>query len=376
MEQYEYLKEIADKYYSVFYKQGFATAGNNGPHGHKDTPVRNTSHFLVIYSYLYKITKEKKYIEICEKFARYICDEAKKSKNGSIQCMDTDKFNHLNGLIGQGWAIEALLYYFDISQNMECFEIAKKIFYSQKYDFNKHLFNMVELNGKDIGVDITYNHNIWFIACASKILDYEKDETLKKIIIDMLENGTKRDFKIYNSGLLHHYVSYKIPAKVKIKKIIKILLSPIKKINPRKFDYKYMEEAYHVFDMYGFCILEQKFSDLEFFNSHKYLKAKKYALNINNLNKKYNVENAIKNCNENFNIYSYAYNTLTFEYPFVSLMFKEEDMNVYSKLYKIQEKLMYDENSGEFSKFNPDINTFNARTYEIIRYLEMKMEEK
>ena len=69
IQQEIYMKRIADMNYEQFLHQGYATAGHNGPHGHIDTPVRNTSHYLIIYSYLFKITKENKYMEICKVFA-------------------------------------------------------------------------------------------------------------------------------------------------------------------------------------------------------------------------------------------------------------------------------------------------------------------
>lgn len=372
MEQQKYMEEVAEKYYERFNNQGYADAGNNGPHGHEDTPVRNTSHFLIIYSYMYKKYKKEKYLEICKKFADYICSESDKTKNGSVQCMVTDKFDHLNGLIGQGWAIEALLYYYDISDESKYLDYACKIFYSQKYDYKLHLWHRIEIDGKDIGIDPTYNHNIWFAACSSKILDYKYDAELKKIIDDLMINGTKRDFRIYKNGLLKH--SVKIAPKksimIRIKKAIKFILYPVRKLNLRKLDTKYMERAYHVFDMYGFCILEEIFPQYEIFSSIKYKKAKEYALDIKKMNSDYNVFSAIENNNGKFNVFSYSYNSLAFEFPYVSSCIGNENMTIYSELYDIQCKLMYDEKEKNFSRHNPDVVTFDARTYEIIRYLE------
>ena len=58
IEQEIYMRKIADMHYDRFLSQGYATAGHNGPHGHIDTPVRNTSHYLVIYNYLYKSSND------------------------------------------------------------------------------------------------------------------------------------------------------------------------------------------------------------------------------------------------------------------------------------------------------------------------------
>lgn len=370
--QQEYMEYIAQKYFEKFNSQGYADAGNNGPHGHEDTPVRNTAHFLIIYSYMYKQYKDAKYLEICKKFADYICAESDKTKNGSVQCMVTDKFDHLNGLIGQGWAIEALLYYYGISNEYKYLDYACKIFYSQKYDYDLHLWHRIEIDGKDIGIDPTYNHNIWFAACSAKILNYKEDAELRKIIDDLMINGTKRDFRIYKTGLLRHSVkpAPKKSAMIRLKKAIKIILYPVRKLNLRKLDTKYMERAYHVFDMYGFCILEEMFPQYEIFSSIKYKKAKEYALDINRLNNDYDVFSAIKSNDGKFNVFSYSYNSLAFEFPYVSLCIGKKNISMYDELYNIQCQLMYDEKEKSFSRHNPDVITFDARTYEIIRYLE------
>ena len=87
MKQKEYLIKVAEKNYKPFLEQGYATAGHNGPHGHLDTPVRNTAHYLIIYSYLFKETGDEKYQRICERFVDYLCQMQSKSQSGAIQCI-------------------------------------------------------------------------------------------------------------------------------------------------------------------------------------------------------------------------------------------------------------------------------------------------
>ena len=75
IKQEEYMRYIAERNYDRFFSQGYATPGHNGPHGHQDTPVRNTAHYLIIYSYLFKNTSSKKYCDICKKFADYLINK-------------------------------------------------------------------------------------------------------------------------------------------------------------------------------------------------------------------------------------------------------------------------------------------------------------
>lgn len=369
--QYEYLKSVADECYAKFFAQGFADAGNNGPHGHIDTPVRNTGHFLIIYSFLYKRTGDKKYRLIADRLAEYLYREQAKSKNGAIQCMVSDQFDHLNGLIGQGWVIESLLYYYDVSRDRRALESALKIFYSQRYDYSIHLWHRVELDGSDIGIDPTYNHNIWFAACSVKLLDFADDPEVDRIIRDLLTEGAKRDFATYRNGLLRHSVKIadKKALERRIKRAIKIILYPLRWVNLKKLDYRYMEKGYQIFDMYGFCVLEERYSDLPLFSDAKYLKAKEYALDIDTLNKEYGISDSGET--SHFNVYSYSYNSPAFEYPYVAAHFGRRNTEIIESLFDIQKQLMFDSEANDFTKNNPDIATFHSRTYEIIRYLEL-----
>lgn len=373
MKQEEYISFIADKNYNRFIQQGFATAGHNGPHGHFDTPVRNTAHYLVIYSYLYKKTGLDKYKTICDTFAEYIYSIEAMSKSGAVKCMENNRFDHLNGLIGQGWAIEGLLYYYDTFKEKKALKVAKTIYKTQKYDYNLHLWHRIELDGKNIGIDPTYNHQVWFAACASKLMSYETDPLMDKEIRDFLTLGSDRDFRIHRDGLLFHYVNAKSETikKKKIKKLIKIFLTPIKSISPKKFDSKYMEYAYHIFDLYGFEILKERYGELPLFSSEKYKYAVEYAFDIKKVNKTCDVYRALEK-GDMFNIFSYSYNSPAFEFPYIAAQNGYKDSEVFDELYMLQMKLMYDKHTGMFSRNNPDIETWNARCYEIVRYLDAR----
>lgn len=371
MKQEIYMEMVARRNYQHFLQQGFADAGHNGPHGHKDTPVRNTSHYLIIYTYLYKKYREKENLEICSKFADYLCKCQAASSSGAIQCMESSSFDHLNGLIGQAWVIEALLYYYDVSRDEKCLSAAKILFFTQQYDYKLHLWRRIELDGSDIGVDPTYNHQVWFAACASTLMDYCNDPEIDCRIRDFLNSGAVRDFITYPNGLLHHSIHLKEKAmiKIRLKRLVKLLLLPVKNVNPRKLDVRYMEYAYHIFDLYGFSILKERFGNLPLFSSKKYQRAVCYAENIDQFNRNCGANNRDAESG-NFNIFGYSYNSPAFEYPYVAISYSKKDEDLFDQLYKIQEKLMFDTETGMFTRNNPDIDTWNARTYEIIRYCE------
>lgn len=371
LRQEKYLHYIAELYYSKFNDLGHAIPGHNGPHGHIDTAVRNTAHYLIIYLFLYKCYGIKKYFRLAIKFADYLCYMQAQSKSGAIQCMSTNKFDHLNGLIGQAWVIEALVYFYNYTKSEREIECAKNIFKSQHYNFDLHAWERIELDGTNIGVDITYNHQVWFLAIASQLHDYYPDLGIDKIAHDFLTEGIRRDFRVYSNGELYHAININEDF-ISLKKIIKIMATPIRKLNPKKLDIHYINKAYHIYDIYGFSMLYDRYGDLPFFTSPKYKKAVEHAKDINNYNERNNV-NAYLKTGYDFNVYSYGYNSPAFELPYVAIKngFDSDELNNY--LYDIQERLMYDEQTGIMCLNNHDIETWNAKTYEIVRYLELKI---
>lgn len=365
--QENYMEKVARMNLERFIEQGYATAGHNGPHGHMDTPVRNTAHYLIIYSYLYKKYKEEQFAKVCKSFFDYLKDCQKQSKSGAIQCMITDRFDHINGLIGQGWVIEALIYYYETFKVEEALIIAKKIFDSQQYKWDKHLWHRIELDGSDIGIDTTSNHNVWFAGCSYKLAKYCNAPEIDAIIRDFLTKGQKVVLNTYSSGLMNHLVACNDPLLKagRWKRTVRKLLTPLKVLNPRKLDSHYIEYAYHIFDMYGYSMLKSEYGDLPIFNGDDFKKASEFTMNVKRLLKLNHAD-----CAEKTNVYFFPYNTPAFEWPYVAKVNGFYDKNIDEQLWDVQNALMYDNGSEMMSRNNPDIETWNARTYEIIKYIE------
>ena len=368
IEQEKYLYTLGELYYESFKELGHAIPGHNGPHGHLDTPVRNTAHYLIIYLYLYKRTGKERYLELCKTFAEYLCKEQSKSKSGAIECMITDKFDHLNGVIGQAWVIEALLYYYEYTKDDRCLVSAKNIFLSQKYNYEKHAFERVELDGRNIGVDVTYNHQVWFLGCASPLDDYYPELGIRSIAEDFLMAGVERDFRMYSNGDLYHAIAID-SKRITKKTVVKALATPIRNLCPQKLDLHYINRGYHIYDVYGFCILKERYGMLPFFSSQNFKIAVEHAKDIESFNRRNGVYKYI-NHGSDFNIYGYGYNSPAFELPYISLVEEFYSEQLCRETYDVQTKLMFDEQTGIMCRNNADVETWNAKTYEIVRALE------
>ena len=191
-----FIKEIADKNYESIYNNGHANAGVNGPYRFVDTPVRNSGHWLIITSYLWKITREERYKELAFHLANYIVDEQKKTSSGAIECMTGERFDHLNGLIGQAWTIEALVYAYEVFRKKEYLDTAVEIFYSQKFDEKNCLWERVEITGENIGFDYTLNHQVWFACAGLMLLGNLNDDTIHKQVYGFLKRLNEQYFDL------------------------------------------------------------------------------------------------------------------------------------------------------------------------------------
>jgi hypothetical protein len=87
---------------------GSMPAGHNGPYFDKETPVRNTCHWLVTFLTAYEKTKKEEFLKASEKCIDYLLKEKQKYKYNYL-CRKSEKKDECNGLIGPAWIMEALI---------------------------------------------------------------------------------------------------------------------------------------------------------------------------------------------------------------------------------------------------------------------------
>lgn len=377
-EYVELLENVANLNYDYILSNGHAEAGCNGPHGHKDTPVRNSAHLLIVYLFLVKHGLGQHYLKAANILINYLLDRVDSSESGAIQCMDSDKFDHINGLIGQAWVIEALVYAYKMNNDERLLKAALKLFRTQKYNYQTHLWERIEVDGRNIGYDPTYNHQFWFAASGILIGTIYSDAEIKREIDDFMEYSSKRDFVLDKNSRLKHRISFdekRAPVSKQIKKFIRKIAEPIRMININKYDENLFENAYHLFDIYGFAIIYENKPEYKLFETEKFRKAVRYALDIDNLNRQCGYMMYVKSKRRcPFNKFFYTYNSPAFEFPYVDLIFGRNDPDRYRELLKNQ----YFVTGENLDKNNPDIPTFRARSYELVRFLDktMKGEEE
>jgi len=361
MDEYKKLiKKIADFHLQQFLYDGYAKAGCNGPYGDCDTPMRNTAHWCIIYSFLYSKYKNENYLDVIKKFIEYLMSEDYYGISGAAICR-TKHTDDTNGVIGQAWIIEGLIEAFKILQNEQLLERAISIFNSQKFIDEVGLWKICCSNGKVVGYDYVFNHNLWLAASGCLILEQRESPDIRKKVTSFLEHS-KNTYAVQPSGCLYHLINLDASKWGKIKYRMKQYLTDF---NIGKFKkMNYLEKGYHLFDLYGFAIIKKQFADHPQLNSKRIYKAIEYGCNEKVLAK-------LGNLDGKFNKYSYPYNSPAFEYPFVSERLGGGcNEKIAMKMLDIQFKHFFDEKTMMFSHNNKDPDTLAARIYELVRYFQ------
>ena len=377
----DFITVIANRNLQQFCRTGTAIAGNNGPYLCEETCVRNTSHWLILYSYLWKQNHKKEYKMICRQMADYLVQEQKKSDSGAICCMPGMRFGHLNGLIGQAWVIEALVYAAMVFESDEYYETALAIFCSQKFDDLTGLWIRRELDSSLVDYDYAVNHQVWFAIAGYMLNGYRLKKEVSEQLDLFMDIAVNKHFRIYKNGLIKHFLDMDRPmpkskiAFSKAKRMIKSSSWPLRNIDPNKFDPLAMEKGYHLFELYGYAILCQYCKNHPLYKRFEFKKALQYGLNIERLNKDLNMKldkNGRFKDGTILNKYAYGYNAPAFEYPLIEYIFTGKTNNeVVMQLLEYQIQATYDEVAGKLSRNTYDAETLTARLYEYFRYLEL-----
>lgn len=352
------LKDIADYHAESFMVAGHAPNGCNGPYKNNDTPIRNTAHWAYTYAALYTIFKKEKYLDVVGVFAKYLLDSNNYGVNGAAICR-RDCTDDTNGVIGQAWVIEGLLGCYDVLHDEQLLNRAISIFLSQELVEETGLWKINCSDGHSTGYDYVYNHNLWFAAAGSQILERKNNPDIRNKVEIFLDHS-KNTYGVQPSGCLYHLINSNVNLIGNAKFEIKKILSDFNFGNFKNMNY--LEKGYHLFDLYGFALLKKRFPEHLELNSKKLEKAITYGLNEKFLF-------GLGTTETKLNTYSYPYNSPAFEYPYVSSILGSGcDEEIAKKMLDIQFTVLFDQNRMLFANRNEDPETLTARVYELIRY--------
>lgn len=367
------MKKLAETKWDELQEQGYITAGHNGPYRDEETPVRNTAHWLITFSYCYRVTGNQKYYQAVVQCADYLITQR---PMGSVYyCRKKRTKDFSNGLIGQAWTIEALIEAYRLTGIKKYLDDAEEVFLLHPFNEQKGIWKIVNVDGSIRGYDMAYNHQLWFGAIGAILNKECRNKTIEKqltVFYKCLDQNTA----IHSSGLIKHELLFRDTLIEKVKYGIKLIRNAVKK-NIYQKSYRYKENGYQSFNAYAFALMKYEGISPDFFQTEKFKKLIRYTLS-NRLIQELENSNHGEDINGSqlaktelpINRYGYAYNAPGFELPFIYETFKElaePDFDVEVVMGK-QIEYTYNQESGSFNNNNEDIHTLSSRLYEVTRY--------
>ena len=334
---------------------GSMPPGHNGPYNDPETPVRNTAHWLFLFSTLFERTNESCWKKAGEKSIDYLMSDEARPYGKTFFCRNKPGKDSCNGLVGQAWVIEALLKADEVFDRKDCYNLAEKIFLMHPWDENVGLWHRVEIDGKKMPFDGTFNHQLWFAAAGSL---FKKNDNITYQARLFLEN-IGSNVQLYPNGVIFHSScmgklnSY---AKCGFKPFSEEFIARLNK--KKKWNELYSKSVgYHAFNLYAFAILNQSLPNETIWKS-------KVFEEVITAHRDINFQKDLKKSK-----FGYYYNVSGFEISYAIETFFHDKIEAKLWLNNQLEKTYVDQNNV-LTRNTDDLNTSYARVYELCRFVE------
>jgi hypothetical protein len=359
----------------LMHPKKYLRPGHNGPYHDPETPVRNFSHWLITFAKCYEWTGERRFKDKVSELAEYLCSVEARPYRYSFHHRSKPGKDRCNGLIGQAWTFEALAEASAILQDEGYAALAEEVFFQHPFNYRFGLWKYLEIDGKVVDFDATFNHQLWFAACSSLIPSKRRSEIRDRItrFFDCLEDN----LTVFSGGVVYHPIEHLLDGRLKarlswsalMKRRIGSLLQARRedegcekgkgyekaKAEIRK---KFVQKSvgYHCFNMYAFAMLKEKIPGHPFWNDSRFARMIEYMLS-----RTYEEE-------LDTNPYGFPYNPPGFELPYALSVLKPmtqgELLRICTHWVNQQVKRCYNEETQMMDRSTEDSVTHSARIYE------------
>lgn len=378
MRFFEFIIELAKN--ALDYPEKYLRPGHNGSYHDPETPVRNFGHWLITFAKCYEWTGEARFIQKVEELAEYLCSRESRPHGYSFHHRDNPNKDRCNGLVGQAWTFEALAEAGCVLEDERFGQLAEGVFFQHPFDYGLGLWRCLEIDGKELEFDSTFNHQLWFAACSSLIQSKREGEIKKRI--ERFLACLKTNMTVLEDGLIYHPIEHLLEAHIERKKrhgkekarrgrLLRILEavrrdSGREKNRDGEESRKEMRKrllfksiGYHSFNMYAFALLKNGLPDHPFWRSKTLDRMTDYMLSEV-------FENGLEN-----NPFSYPYNPPGFELPYalssLGQMSRERLLRICSTWVNRQMDRCYNGETRMMDRNTEDPVTHTARIYELTR---------
>jgi hypothetical protein len=363
MDGIDILLDEAEKARRLLDTEGRFQGGHNGPYCESETDARNTGHYLFLFSFAYKITGLKYYYDALIRCGEVLISEDLMPYGVNVWHRKSSGSDETNGLIGPAWTIESLIEASRVTNDLKYVECACDIYNSHKFDRKKGVWHRASMDGKRSRIDQTFNHQLWFAACSSKLLMFDgiHNTSVKKDITQFMDSLAV-NMTTYPSGLIFHAIPKKLDFRSRIAHYARNFISNTRGFVDsyklysnhlgRVYNLYWKSIGYHSFNLQAFCSLHDgELGNHEFWHSDMFNKILEYS-----------VSNKFRSLLLLEQPFGYAYNLSGFELIRFYSYFK---LDVDSK--KLQEifELQLSNIQKELVKKESDHKTIKARYHEL-----------
>jgi hypothetical protein len=184
---------------------GRMPSGHNGPYDDKMTPVRNTAHWVCLFGALAEETGNPAFQRAAHKCADYLCSEDAQS-SGLLRNRMARAKDPWNGLIGQVWALEALLFAGTRMSRTDCMRLFHEVLIHLPFDESVCLWRLSPLGDRSRLV-LTLNQQIWMASLIARAAEVVNADQLKSVELFLSE--VAHYVRLRQNGVLRQVISFR-----------------------------------------------------------------------------------------------------------------------------------------------------------------------
>jgi hypothetical protein len=331
---------------------GTLPAGHNGPYRDTETPVRNTAYWLYTFSWLVSKGAEEFRIP-ANRAADYLISEDARPMGAAFFCRKNPDKDFSNGLIGQAWVAESLLFAAGVLERNELVDLVIEVLAKHKFSEQLGGWHVLNVDGSNGSFCATFNQQLWFAAMSAKI---GKGTELEERALRFFSRNIT-SVELYQDGvILHHSEMRRLVRGDRITKrdLVRSLLWLAQRRGRMSVE-RTRSVGYHSFNLVAFSYLKQCWPEHQFWRSKKF---SRIAMAVQS-------QSFLRNLDES--VYAWAYNPSGFEIAFFGEVFGLGPN--YCRDW-VEKQVLRTYRQADYKGFEvkaPDLETFSARIYEAAR---------
>lgn len=345
-------------------RDGSMPAGHNGPYFHRETPLRNTCHWLVLWCHSYAWTSEQRFLDAASLALSFILLPAHRPSGANWLQRTTKHRDRCNGLIGAAWVIEALTCANRILESERAFSSAEEVFALHPFDERLGIWRRLEVDGMVLPIDRTFNHQLWFAASAARLSSAGSDIATSRVT--RFINKLPQIFAVYRDGLIVHRIRLKwwdrffepwSPLHNAYAYYDQLRQGKCKPLDAHKRDI-----GYHAFNLHAFAVLHRFYPQHPFWQSSSFRRTLQFSRSSTH---------AVGVDTNNH--YAYPYNPVGFEMALALGEFLPEALEERREWIRRQIAFMTRMGTTEYGDGAADPVTARARIYEAAEIEELTL---